>query len=775
MSVQDLRPRPRDESAFYLQNIYQLLANPNAYDASNPPPFVITPPAFSPPLSAVWVNSLWFLSLAISLTSALLATLLHQWTRRYVSITQPAHCTPHKRARIRAFFANGVDKLHLPWVVEALPILLHLSLALFLAGLLIFLFNINHTAFNAVVGWVALFAGVYACITFMPIFRHDSPFYAPLSSTAWFLYAATLYAFFSVLSFVRSSRDNFRDLKNRYGEWALGGVERAAEDLASDRSSKVDGRVMEWTIGTLCEDDVTERFFEAIPGFCNSKVVQTRLPSLLQSKIRQVMDGFLDRTFSSESISESTKISRLIICLNAAHAALGPFIVSRTLSNIFHGRWREAPHSIKMGITLRRWCNSSDEWIALAARNIVAGIIAVQRRDERWIALVKDQFGLPDRVLRETIPYGDSVLLVILLHVTRNLFHSPVPPWDTNVLRVLSQFDIRNTLPRLQQDFCSLWNEIVQEAHNRRPYSDPVFILREIRHLYIALHEDTYSPPTAFSASTAHGEDSVWDPSSYPPCNVSSHAPETPPPVHVFAAPSAVVPQTDPVSLHTSHFMGQNVPRFSASHWGTTIPLPAEPSSSDLLYAPHPFIRVTTSSRPVSVESQALSITSLDIAAADITEGNADATSSPVTHPIPRSESPDGSTSRRSEELTVVASPVVSDSAPPPISSTVISGPNPMDVSSNIESTQPQSEDVPGTPRSSSSSPTTHPQPASGLESQITESLGTTAAQYDDTHDVDSSTPTPGFHRPRSLTLANPDISESTPLPEDHERDSGES
>lgn len=98
-----------------------------------------------------------------------------------------------------------------------------------------------------------------------------------------------------------------------------------------------------------------------------------------------------------------------------------------------------------------------------------------------------------------------------------------------------------------------------------------------------------------------------------------------------------------------------------------------------------------------------------------------------------------------------------------------------MDVSSNIESTQPQSEDVPGTPGSSSSSPTTHPQPASGLESQITESLGTTAAQYDDTHDVDSSTPTPGFHRPRSLTLANPDISESTPLPEDHERDSGES
>lgn len=741
MSVQDLRPRSRDDSAFYLQNIYQLLANPNAYDASNPPPFVITPPAFSPPLYAVWVNSLWFLSLAISLTSALLATLLHQWTRRYVTVTQPVHCSPHKRARIRAFFANGVDKLHFPWVVEALPILLHLSLSLFLAGLLIFLFNVNHNVFNAVVGWVALFVGVYACITFMPIFRHDSPFYAPLSSTAWFLYAGTLYAVFGILSFVRSGRDNFRDMKTRYREWALGGVEKAAEDIASDRSSKVDGRVMEWTIGTLCEDDVTERFFEAIPGFCDSNVVQTRLSSLIRAKIRQVMDGFLDRTFSSESISESTKISRLIICLNAARAALGPITVGRTLSNIFHGRWREAPQSIKMGITLRRWCNSSDEWIALAARNIVAGIIAVQRRDERWIALVKDQFTLSDRVLRDTIPYGDSVLLVILLHVTRNLFHSVLPRWDTNILRVLSQFDIRTTLPYLQHDFCSLWNEIVREAHNRRPYSDPVFILREIRHLYIALHEDTYSPPTAFSASTTHGDESVWDPSSYPPCNVSTHASEQPPPVHIFAAPSAVVPQT--------YFTGQNVPHFSAPHRDTTIPLPAEPSSSELLYASHPFIQVATSSRPVSVESQALSITSLDIAAADLTEGNAGtSTSSPVTHPIPRSESPAGST----EELTVVTSPVVSDSAPPPIPSTIISG----------------------LAISPSSSPTDQSQLASGLDSQITESVGTTTAQYD-THDVASSTPIAGFHRPQSLTLANPDISESTPRPEDHQRDSSQS
>ncbi|KAI0246405.1 hypothetical protein BJV78DRAFT_1090826, partial [Lactifluus subvellereus] len=136
---------------------------------------------FSPPRYSIWVNSLWFLSLAISLTCALLATLLQQWARQYVRITQPPHYSPHKRARTRAFFADGVDKLHLPWAVETLPTLLHISLSLFFAGLLIFLFNIDHTVFSVVVWWVGFSAGVYVCITFMPIFRHDSPYYTPLS------------------------------------------------------------------------------------------------------------------------------------------------------------------------------------------------------------------------------------------------------------------------------------------------------------------------------------------------------------------------------------------------------------------------------------------------------------------------------------------------------------------------------------------------------------------------------------------------------------------
>ncbi|KAH9170371.1 hypothetical protein EDB89DRAFT_1827003, partial [Lactarius sanguifluus] len=159
VSIQDLRPNSQDTSAFYLASIYQQL------NGTQVPPSLTNPvTSFTPTRAAVWVNSLWFLSLAISLTCALLATLLQQWARHYLRNTNP-RCSPHKRARIRAFFAEGVERLHLPWTVEALPTLLHVSLFLFFAGLGVFLFGVHRTVFSVVIAWVGLCVVVYAYLT----------------------------------------------------------------------------------------------------------------------------------------------------------------------------------------------------------------------------------------------------------------------------------------------------------------------------------------------------------------------------------------------------------------------------------------------------------------------------------------------------------------------------------------------------------------------------------------------------------------------------------
>jgi Family of unknown function (DUF6535) len=197
VTIPDLKPNPQDISALHLEKILQVLADPSASHTVTRST-LSNQSTFSPQNYSVWVNLLWFLSLTLSLICALLATSLQQWARRYIRVTQSPR-SPHTRARIRAFFSEGIDKSHLTNPVEVLPLLLHLSLFLFFTGLLIYLFNINFTVAIAVVCCVGLFAVVYACVTLMPFLRHNSPYYTPLSSSAWFLYTGLSYVSVQIL------------------------------------------------------------------------------------------------------------------------------------------------------------------------------------------------------------------------------------------------------------------------------------------------------------------------------------------------------------------------------------------------------------------------------------------------------------------------------------------------------------------------------------------------------------------------------------------------
>jgi hypothetical protein len=335
VSVQDLKLNPQDTSAFYLENIYQLLVDANLSSAILSAR--VKPPIFVPSRSAIWVNSLWFLSLVISLTCALLATLLKQWAHRYINITQPPRYRPHKRARIRAFIAEGVEKLHLPWAVEALPALLHLSLFLFFAGLLIYLSNIHHTVFNVTVWWVGLSVGGYTCITFIPIFRHDSPYYAPLSTSVWFLcywiaYVALKTRYFIQIRCLHGTQDRgVKKMKERHLKVLLGGIGKSIEDTAWKLSEEIDYHVFEWTLNALDEDHELEQFFEGIPGLYKSKVIEDPENVLGPGTILQPLGDFFIRTEVLSLVSESVKQRRIAICLRAARTVRRPCTVAWVL------------------------------------------------------------------------------------------------------------------------------------------------------------------------------------------------------------------------------------------------------------------------------------------------------------------------------------------------------------------------------------------------------------------------------------------------------------
>jgi hypothetical protein len=506
----------------------------------------------------------------MSLSCALWATSLQQWARRYIRLTQPARCSPEKRARMRTFFANGVDKMGIPWAVEGLPTLLHFSLFLFFGGLVIFLFNVNQEVFTRVVWWIGLFSIVYGLITLLPLIRHDSPYNTPLSTPAWFLYTRIPYVAFKVLSFIIaviiysicafipfSASIIFKvlpfitsDQNKRYVDhiagylygiweylesiydiwqprsvrWLLGSVEKA-EETASEQSSEIDVRILGWTTHALGDDDSLEKFFETIPGLFNSKLVNLErdFPLTDLKTFWDALDGLMGHTLSSNSVTDTVKSRRVTICRDIINMMPSPIDYWKNLRSHF----KQAPVTMERLQAISRWFAHEDYSIADRARVEAAKSLAsimMQEPDDVWIAFASDMCGLAAQDLRNNIAHGrDNVFLATLIHVSRRAIHSK----ELDLVLALNDFDIRHTLPGLQHDFCTLWNELVQEAKKQGSPATPVYILRRIRRFYIALHDQgTYTAPAAFSAS-AEDYEILWQRSTYPLCSIASHRPNS--------------------------------------------------------------------------------------------------------------------------------------------------------------------------------------------------------------------------------------------------------
>ncbi|KAH9011969.1 hypothetical protein EDB83DRAFT_348387 [Lactarius deliciosus] len=569
VSIQDIRPNPQDTSNFYLANIYHSLANSGSNISTSLP---ASPPPFSPPNYAMWVNALLFLSLVISISCALLATLLQQWARRYLKVTQPRYSL-HKRARFRAFFAEGVDKYFLPWVVEALPTLLHVSVFLFFAGISVFLWNVDLTIFKSVVSWIGICMVLYGCITLFPIFRHDSPYHTPLSLLAWYIVAATSFVTFRVLQWFTLSvyfhDDAFRCFRARMissHKMLLQGMQKTVEKAALDSPSEIDTRAFLWTFDSLDEDHELERFFSGLPGFRSSKVVDDplpRLPEEQRKKLSTALMGLFHRTFSSDLLPESVKHWRAIICARALDPALFYYEYGQLMNSIIFSNKCMGLQTSKFGCIVRGWGNGGNQGSGLVTEAIVTSIIGrVERRDDSWFILASSVLGVPESVLRDYAV--NSLSLAIFIHVVRQQFdhfQEPFWPyfWFWGVLDAASKFDVHDTSPELQHEFCSLWNQIVLKTQNNDDRMMASLVLKPIRHIYVSLHRDTESAPTRFSASTPGLDVVLDDPSSYPVCKVAGH-------IHDNSAPTTFAPTIlHDNAVQVSSIAGPDVPSLSVS------------------------------------------------------------------------------------------------------------------------------------------------------------------------------------------------------------------
>lgn len=113
---------------------------------------------FCAAISDVRVNVCWFASLVLSLATASYSILVKQWLREYLAVDRTV---PEERIRIRHFRYYGLEEWKLFEIAAALPLILHVSLALFFVGLCFFTAgvhpSIRTTSVSLVSGWAAFF------------------------------------------------------------------------------------------------------------------------------------------------------------------------------------------------------------------------------------------------------------------------------------------------------------------------------------------------------------------------------------------------------------------------------------------------------------------------------------------------------------------------------------------------------------------------------------------------------------------------------------------
>jgi len=522
-SYKQLQPSSSDITVLLLAQISQQLA---ALSSGNP---ISIPPdlpgqAFRPSASAVRVNTLWFLSLALSLTCALLATLMQQWVRRYLQVSRSWYA-PYKRARIRAFFEEGVERFGLPRAVDALPALLHASVFLFFAGLVDFLININHTVAFSLLSAVATGASAYFLCTVLPLVYPNSPYQTPLTTLLWisqqtalilsldlmrrivrFIYQHTGLVVWKFYGWVIFKLDD-------YSRRLAQGISRSREATALRQPAEMDSRALSWALDVLDEDHELEQFVAAIPGYYRSTTVQPPTAALrhlidhegLDSPLEvRILDLLCPRgTAPDVPPASAMERKRRFICLEALYCLPGAIVrhvISATLDPVL---FTSDPlfASSEAWAVAASMAKDTNRDIAFSGHCVSAVLVAVWRHGLAATpgppgggpGPLAQHFDVPEAVVERWMHRGESVMLASLIHLLVNTlegarerqavdlapigtasFQHTTPKFQLlyTTLGMVNKFNPAGAEQELQTAFVALWARVddLDRATRERGY-----------------------------------------------------------------------------------------------------------------------------------------------------------------------------------------------------------------------------------------------------------------------------------------------------------------
>ncbi|KAJ7279443.1 hypothetical protein C8J57DRAFT_1058855, partial [Mycena rebaudengoi] len=257
-SYKTLKPDSGDLTVTLLRQISLQLAA--AAEGSTLPPLVSN--SFTAPASSLICNFLWFISLILSLTCAVIATLLEQWARDFLHKAD-MHSTPVIRARMFSYLYYGLKRFNMHTVIELIPILLHGSLLFFFAGLVAFLAPVNSLLTALVATSLGLVVAVYMILTLLPLAFLDCPYRTPLSGLIWRFSRMR-----HLIGVLRGSPPNINSEASQDSIYSsdtmLLAMSRQASSASEERTAR-DVRALTWTVRSLADDSELEPFIESIP------------------------------------------------------------------------------------------------------------------------------------------------------------------------------------------------------------------------------------------------------------------------------------------------------------------------------------------------------------------------------------------------------------------------------------------------------------------------------------------------------------------------------
>ncbi|KAI4518004.1 hypothetical protein K525DRAFT_250859 [Schizophyllum commune Loenen D] len=178
-SSQALQP---DYAAISVSLLAEIVSLQRALDSGTPSGSV---PRSSLALDAItataldyWCNAFWFISLALSLSAALMSVLIKQWLQAYSSNVSG---TPRNQALVRQFRLVGIERWNVPLIVGLLPMLLHISLLLFFVGLSLYVFTFDTVIASIIAGLAISVYSLYFAANILPMLDPQCPYKTPVS------------------------------------------------------------------------------------------------------------------------------------------------------------------------------------------------------------------------------------------------------------------------------------------------------------------------------------------------------------------------------------------------------------------------------------------------------------------------------------------------------------------------------------------------------------------------------------------------------------------